>query len=61
MNEYFQSIFHRRHDCIHNCDFPKISPQLLERGGRRRNPAPSFHRTQQNGIGEAVIGRHPGG
>jgi len=29
---YFD-IFQRRHDCIHNCDRPKISPQELTRSG----------------------------
>ncbi len=27
------SIFQRRHDCIHNCDRPRIAPQPLERAG----------------------------
>jgi predicted secreted protein len=31
--ERFHTIFQRRHDCIHNCDRPRISPQPLERGG----------------------------
>jgi len=31
--ERFRSIFQRRHDCIHNCDRPRTSPQPLERGG----------------------------
>lgn len=31
--ERFQVIFQRRHDCIHNCDRPRVSPQPLERGG----------------------------
>lgn len=31
--ERFRSIFQRRHDCIHNCDRPRMSPQPLERGG----------------------------
>lgn len=31
--ERFRTIFQRRHDCIHNCDRPRISPQPLERGG----------------------------
>ena len=26
-------IFQRRHDCIHNCDRPKIAPQALALGG----------------------------
>ena len=31
--ERFRTIFQRRHDCIHNCDRPRTSPQPLERGG----------------------------
>lgn len=31
--ERFRTIFQRRHDCIHNCDRPRISPQPLERSG----------------------------
>ncbi len=31
--ERFRTIFQRRHDCIHNCDRPRMSPQPLERGG----------------------------
>ncbi|MEX0610519.1 MAG: hypothetical protein WD229_00240 [Pirellulales bacterium] len=31
--ERFRTIFQRRHDCIHNCDRPRVSPQPLERGG----------------------------
>jgi hypothetical protein len=27
------SIFQRRHDCIHNCDRPRMAPQALERAG----------------------------
>jgi len=30
--ERFHSIFQRRHDCIHNCDRPRMSPQPLVRG-----------------------------
>ncbi len=33
MDERFRSIFQRRHDCIHNCDRPKVSPQELASGG----------------------------
>ena len=29
--ERFRTIFQRRHDCIHNCDRPRMSPQPLER------------------------------
>jgi hypothetical protein len=27
-----RSIFQRRHDCIHNCDRPRVTPQPLEKG-----------------------------
>lgn len=30
-------IFQRRHDCIHNCDRPKVAPQSLRRTGTVRN------------------------
>ena len=30
-------IFQRRHDCIHNCDRPKVSPQTLTSAGTVRN------------------------
>lgn len=33
MEERFRDIFQRRHDCIHNCDRPKVSPQALKLGG----------------------------
>lgn len=34
MRERFDDvIFQRRHDCIHNCDRPKISPQRMDRAG----------------------------
>lgn len=29
----FRSIFQRRHDCIHNCDRPRMSPQPLDKAG----------------------------
>jgi hypothetical protein len=29
MDERFRDIFQRRHDCIHNCDRPKVRPQPL--------------------------------
>jgi hypothetical protein len=29
----FRTIFQRRHDCIHNCDRPRVSPQPLDKGG----------------------------
>ena len=28
-----RSIFQRRHDCIHNCDRPRMTPQPLEKAG----------------------------
>ena len=31
--ERFRIIFQRRHDCIHNCDRPRVSPQPLDKGG----------------------------
>ncbi len=34
MRERFDEvIFQRRHDCIHNCDRPKVAPQRLDRAG----------------------------
>jgi hypothetical protein len=33
MEDRFRAIFQRRHDCIHNCDRPKMSPQPLDKGG----------------------------
>jgi hypothetical protein len=33
MQERYRTIFQRRHDCIHNCDRPKVSPQPLKRSG----------------------------
>mgnify|MGYP001123174467 CR=1 FL=1 len=30
--ERFRMIFQRRHDCIHNCDRPKVAPQRLVKG-----------------------------
>lgn len=29
----FKEIFQRRHDCIHNCDRPRVSPQPLSTAG----------------------------
>jgi len=29
----FAELFQRRHDCIHNCDRPKVSPQALKVSG----------------------------
>jgi hypothetical protein len=31
MQDRYRDIFQRRHDCIHNCDRPKVSPQSLNR------------------------------
>jgi hypothetical protein len=31
--ERFRTIFQRRHDCIHNCDRPRMSPQPFDKGG----------------------------
>lgn len=31
--ERFRAIFQRQHDCIHNCDRPRMSPQPLDKGG----------------------------
>lgn len=31
--ERFRTIFQRRHDGIHNCDRPRMSPQPLDKGG----------------------------
>ncbi len=28
----FGTIFQRRHDCIHNCDRPRMTPQPLDKG-----------------------------
>ena len=33
MEERFGAIIQRRHDCIHNCDRPKMAPQPLLKGG----------------------------
>ncbi len=33
MEDRYRELFQRRHDCIHNCDRPKVSPQPLKRGG----------------------------
>jgi hypothetical protein len=29
LEERFREIFQRRHDCIHNCDRPRVKPQPL--------------------------------
>lgn len=33
MQERYRNVFQRRHDCIHNCDRPKVLPQPLKRAG----------------------------
>jgi hypothetical protein len=33
LEERFETIIQRRHDCIHNCDRPKMAPQPLVKGG----------------------------
>src|SRR5262249_55576555 len=33
MYERFGDLIQRRHDCIHNCDRPKMAPQALTLGG----------------------------
>jgi hypothetical protein len=33
MEDRYRGLFQRRHDCIHNCDRPKVSPQALPLGG----------------------------
>lgn len=33
MEDRYRDIFQRRHDCIHNCDRPKVSPQPLPLSG----------------------------
>jgi hypothetical protein len=33
LTERFESIIQRRHDCIHNCDRPRVAPQRLVLGG----------------------------
>jgi hypothetical protein len=33
MEERYGDLFQRRHDCIHNCDRPKVSPQALPLAG----------------------------
>jgi hypothetical protein len=33
LDERFDMIIQRRHDCIHNCDRPKVAPQPLVKGG----------------------------
>lgn len=33
MEDRYRNLFQRRHDCIHNCDRPRVSPQALQLGG----------------------------
>jgi hypothetical protein len=32
LRQRFAGIFQRRHDCIHNCDRPRMLPQPMDRG-----------------------------
>lgn len=32
MEDRYRELFQRRHDCIHNCDRPRVAPQPLHRG-----------------------------
>ena len=34
MEKRFREIFQRRHDCIHNCDRPRVKPQPLSSADR---------------------------
>src|SRR5204863_2609458 len=34
LQDRFREIFQRRHDCIHNCDRPRMSPQALDTSGK---------------------------
>jgi hypothetical protein len=33
LQEHYRGIFQRRHDCIHNCDRPRVAPQPLKLAG----------------------------
>jgi len=33
MKMRYRELFQRRHDCIHNCDRPRVAPQPLAQGG----------------------------
>lgn len=33
MDDRYRDLFQRRHDCIHNCDRPRVSPQALPLSG----------------------------
>ena len=33
LEDRFEELFQRRHDCIHNCDRPKVAPQRLDSSG----------------------------
>ncbi len=37
MQDRFETIFQRRHDCIHNCDRPRVAPQPLARADTVRH------------------------
>jgi hypothetical protein len=36
-DRFDEVIFQRRHDCIHNCDRPRVAPQPLNAAGTVRN------------------------
>ena len=35
--ERYGDLFQRRHDCIHNCDRPRMSPQPIDKRGTLLN------------------------
>ncbi|EDY84177.1 hypothetical protein VDG1235_3807 [Verrucomicrobiia bacterium DG1235] len=37
LNSRYKVLFQRRHDCIHNCDRPKVAPQAIARIGSIKN------------------------
>jgi hypothetical protein len=37
MQDRFETIFQRRHDCIHNCDRPRVAPQSLAKADTVRH------------------------
>lgn len=37
LNSRYENLFQRRHDCIHNCDRPKVAPQAIQRIGSIKN------------------------
>ena len=36
LEDRFEKIFQRRHDCVHNCDRPRVAPQELSLPGTVR-------------------------